>query len=188
MRVTCFGSNQDRPAELYSEMMIAGRLLALRGVGIATGAFGGIGMQAPAEGARASGSQVPVVGYTFGSRVANPYLTDVVDCRALANTVPFDADYCLRLAGLLSSDAFIVAGGGGPGTFLELIAVINFNQKFWNPMKRIAILEPREAGFWNNAMIESFKSWGVLSEAVARCIRVVDSAEKTVRWVCEGVE
>ena len=185
MRVSCFGSNKDQPADLYNEMVLVGKLLATRGVGIATGAFGGIGMQAPAEGAAASGSKVPIVGYTYGLSPANKYVTEVVDCRALADAVPFDADYCLRLAGLLSSDAFIVAGGGGPGTFLELIVTINFNQKFWHPMKRTAILENAD---WSGAMLGTLKSWGVLSDDVANAIRVVNSAEKAVRWVCEGTE
>lgn len=188
MRVSCFGSNKDQPASLYREMMRAGRLLADRGVGIATGAFGGIGMQAPAEGARASGSNIPITGYTYGSRVANPYVTDVVDCHALAGAIPFDAEYCVRLAALLSSDAFIVASGGGPGTFLELIATINFNQKFWSPMKRTAILEVSGMSAWNQAMLEALKAWGVLGEEVAKSIRVVSSAEQAVRWVCEGIE
>ena len=173
---------------MYREMALVGRLLASRGAGIATGAFGGIGMQAPAEGARASGFSVPIFGYTYGSKSANQYVTDVVDCRALANAIPFDADYCLRLAGLLSSDAFIVAGGGGPGTFLELIATINFNQKFWSPMKRTAILQPDGADGWTNAMLDALKAWGVLNDEVALSIRVVNSAEKAVRWVCEGIE
>jgi predicted Rossmann-fold nucleotide-binding protein len=188
MRVSCFGSNEDQPAVLYNEMVLVGRLLAARGVGIATGAFSGIGMQAPLEGARGSGFGVPIVGYTYGSRAANPYVTDVVDCRALANAIPFDSDYCLRLAGLLSSDAFIVAGGGGPGTFLELIATINFNQKFWSPMKRTAILEPRDTSMWNKTMLDALKLWGILSGQVAESIRVVNSAERAVRWVCEGTE
>jgi predicted Rossmann-fold nucleotide-binding protein len=169
-------------------MLLVGKLLARRGVGIATGAFSGIGMQAPAEGARASGSNVEVVGYTYDSSPPNPYVTDVMDCQALAADIPFKADYCLRLAGLLSSDAFIVAGGGGPGTFLELIATINFNQKFWSPMKRTAILEPRGANAWNKLMLDTLKTWGVLSDDVARSIRVVNSAEQAVRWVCEGIE
>lgn len=185
MRVSCFGSNKDQPADLYKEMMLVGKLLAVRGVAIATGAFGGIGMQAPAEGAASSGSKVPITGYSFGSRPPNKYVTEVVDCRALADAVPFDADYCLRLAGLLSSDAFIVAGGGGPGTFLELIATINFNQKFWTPMKRTAILE---TGGWNQSMLDVLRAWGVLSDEAASSVRVVNSAEKAVRWVCEGIE
>src|SRR5262245_54196116 len=133
MRVSCFGSGKDTPGELYLEMKEVGRLLARRGVGIATGAFSGIGMQAALEGAAGI---TPATGYSYGGRPPNAYVSEVVDCSALARNIPFDADYCIRLAGLLSADAFIVAGGGGPGTFLELIATINFNQKFWNPKKR----------------------------------------------------
>ncbi|HYR87632.1 MAG TPA: hypothetical protein VE422_26350 [Terriglobia bacterium] len=185
MRVTCFGSGKDEPSELYEEMKTAGRLLALRNVGIATGAFGGIGMEAGPEGAA---RKVPVTGYIYGGKPPNPHISEVVDCDALATNIPFDAAYCTRLAGLLSSDAFIVAGGGGPGTFLELIATINFNQKFWNPMKRTAILELRPGhGAWNERMLAELMALGVLNEEVSRSIRVVDSAEKAVRWVCDGV-
>src|SRR5262245_55060527 len=187
MRVSCFGSGQDLPAELYQEMVLLGKLLSLKGVAIATGAFGGIGMQAAPEGAARTGSKTPVTGYTYGSMSPNAYVTDHVDCRALAANIPFDAAYCVRLAGLLSSDAFIVAGGGGPGTFLELAAVINFNKKFWNPLKRIAILEIRERGGWDNSLIDALKAWGILDAHVNKSIRVVSHAEEAVRWVCEGI-
>jgi len=185
MRVTCFGSAKDTPAELYEEMKAVGRRLALRKVGIATGGFGGVGMQAGPEGAA---RKVRVTGYTYGGKQANPYISEIVDCSALGSKIPFEADYCIRLAGLLSSDAFILAGGGGPGTFLELIATINFNQKFWNPMKKTAILELRTGpGAWNEGMLAELVALGVLSEEVSKSIRVVDSAEKAVRWVCDGV-
>ena len=186
MRVSCFGSGKDTPHDLYEEMKEAGRLLALRGVGIATGAFGGVGMQAAPEGAA---GRTPVVGYSYGGTPANRYINEVVDCLALAGNIPFDADYCLRLAGLLSSDAFIIAGGGGSGTFLELIGTINFNQKFWNPKKRTAILEMRSGGSaWNHRMLAELKAWGVLNEEAANAIRVVRCAENAVRWACDGIE
>ncbi len=169
-------------------MKLVGELLARRGVGVATGAFGGIGMRAPAEGAAQTGTNVPIVGYTYGSRSANKYVHETVDCHEMSKGLPFDADYCLRLAGLLSSDAFIVAAGGGPGTFLELIATINFNQKFWTPMKKVAILDVRRTGTWDHSMLNTLKGWGVLNDAVAESIRIVDSAEKAVRWTCEGIE
>ena len=116
-------------------------------------------------------------------------MTELVDCLELARNIPFDADYCLRLAGLFSSDAFIVAGGGGPGTFLELIATINFNQKFWTPRKRTALLEMRSGGSaWNDRMLDELQLWGVLNGDVASAIRVVRSAQQAVRWACDGVE
>ncbi|PYS54500.1 MAG: hypothetical protein DMG13_07920 [Acidobacteria bacterium] len=186
MRVSCFGSGKDTPNDLYEEMKAVGRLLALRGVDIATGAFSGVGMQAAPEGAA---GRIPVTGYSYGGRPANRYVTELVDCLALARNIPFDADYCLRLAGLLSSDAFIVAGGGGPGTFLELIATINFNEKFWSPKKRTAILERRSgSGVWNQRMLDELQLWGVLKGEVANAIRVVSSAEQAVRWACDGLE
>jgi predicted Rossmann-fold nucleotide-binding protein len=188
MRISCFGSSTETPSELYDEMKLVGKLLALRGVGIATGAFGGIGMQAAPEGATAEGG-IPIVGYTYGGNPANRYVNEVVDCQKLATSIPFDAEYCVRLAGLLSSDAFIIAGGGGAGTFLELIATINFNQKFWKPMKRAAILETRDGapGTWNDSMLAALKTWGVMSEQVAASFRSVNSAQKAVLWACDGV-
>ena len=187
MRVSCFGSSKDTPAYLYEEMRLVGKLLALRGVGIATGAFGGIGMQAPCEGARETDEAVPITGYSYGSIPANPYIKQLVSCQSLAEHIPFDAAYCLRLAGLLSSDAFIVAGGGGPGTFLELAAIINFNHKFWNPMKRIAILELSTSGGWDNSLLDALKRWGILTVQVISSIRVVTRAEEAVGWVCGGI-
>ena len=187
MRISCFGSSKDSPSELYDEMKVAGKLLALRGVGIATGALGGIGMLAAPEGAAAVGG-TPIAGYTYGGNPPNRYVNEVVDCRRLAKGIPFDAEYCIRLAGLLSSDAFIIVGGGGAGTFLELIAAINFNQKFWKPMKRIAILETRgdALGTWNDSVLAALRTWGVLSEEVAASIRAVNSADKAVRCACDG--
>lgn len=181
MRVSCFGSAQDLPRDLYDEMKAVGRLLAQRGVEIATGAFGGIGMQAAPEGAA---GKTRVVGYTYGAKPANRYVTEVVDCLALARTMPFDADYCIRLAGMLSSDAFIVAAGGGPGTFLELISTINFNQKFWRPLKRTAILDLRSDSA--NTILVQLESWGVLSDETAAAIQVGHSAEEAVSWCCHS--
>ncbi|PYS18412.1 MAG: hypothetical protein DMG11_33450, partial [Acidobacteria bacterium] len=67
-------------------------------------------------------------------------------------------------------------------------ATINFNQKFWNPMKRTAILELGTGpGAWNERMLAELTALGVLSEEVSKSIRVVDSAEKAVRWVSDGV-
>jgi predicted Rossmann-fold nucleotide-binding protein len=189
MRVSCFGSGKDIPNELYEEMKAVGRMLAARGITLATGAFGGIGMRAAPEGAGANGGRS--IGYTYQGMPPNPFIGETVDCRALANNMPFDADYCIRMAGLLSSDAFIVAASGGPGTFLELIATINFNQKFWNPMKRTAVLEMRGLlieDAWNESMLGQLRRWGVLNADVAKAIRIVDSAEKAVRWACDGVD
>lgn len=185
MRVSCFGSGHDAPHELYEEMRTVGRLLAERGVDVATGAFGGIGMQAGAEGAAQCGGRI--VGYTYGGKNSNRYVTEIVDCQALAGRIPFDAGYCVRLAGLLSSDAFVIAGRGGAGTFLELIATINFNQKFWSPMKRTAILEMNStAGAWNESMLAELRRWGVLTDETSQAIRVVKSAAEAVEWVSPG--
>jgi predicted Rossmann-fold nucleotide-binding protein len=191
MRITCFGSGKDIPNELYEEMKSVGRMLAARGISVATGAFGGIGMQAAPEEASRNGGRA--IGYTYQGKRANPFITETVDCQKLTQHIPFDADYCVRLAGLLSSDAFIVAAGGGPGTFHEFIATINFNQKFWKPMKRTAVLERRGSGrlqepAWNQSMLAQLRHWGVLNDEVAKSIRVVDSAEKAILWVCDGVE
>jgi predicted Rossmann-fold nucleotide-binding protein len=189
MRVSCFGSAKNAPENLYEEMRSVGRILATRGVAVATGAFAGIGMQAAAEGALRSGGAT--VGYTYEGRSPNPFIKEIVDCQSLTQNIPFDADYCVRLAGLLLSDAFIVAAGGGPGTFLELIATINFNQKFWNPLKRTAVLELRARPHedpWDDRMLMQLRRWGVLNPDVARTIRIVNSADKAVAWACDGVE
>jgi predicted Rossmann-fold nucleotide-binding protein len=146
-------------------------------------------MQAAAEGA--AGSRGRIAGYTYQGMSPNPFINETVDCQALTRDIPFAADYCVRLAGLLSSDAFIVAGGGGAGTFLELIAAINFNQKFWNPMKRTAVLELRgrlQENAWNENMLGQLSRWGVLTEEAAGAIRIVHSAAKAVAWACDGVE
>lgn len=189
MRVSCFGSGQELPKELYQEMKRVGALLARRGVAIATGASGGIGMQAALEGAAESGIQTRLIGYSYGGEQPNPYVQEHVDCLKLSEGIPFDSDYGVRLAGLLTSNAFIVAGGGGPGTFLELLATINFNQKFWRPMKKVAILEIRTNSddLWNEGLLDRLKAWGVLSEEVAVAMRVVKSAADAVEWCCGGV-
>jgi predicted Rossmann-fold nucleotide-binding protein len=187
MRVSCFGSGKNTSQALYEEMKAVGRLLALRGIAIATGAYGGVGMQAALEGAAESGVAGRAIGCTYGGQPANEYVTETIDCRVLAKDIPFDAEYCVRMAALLTSEGFIVAGGGGPGTFLELIATINFNEKFWRPRRRVAILEIRDAPeAWNNSMVAQLAKWGVLSDEVSKVIRIVDTAEKAVEWVIMG--
>ncbi len=180
MVVACFGSGSGQPGEpMYDAMREVGSLLARRGHAVATGAFGGIGMQAAPEGAGASGGRC--IGYTYGGTAPNAYITETVDCRELTQQMPFPADYCVRLAGLLSSDAFIAAAGGGIGTFLEFIAVLNFNTKFWS--KRIAILSPPpHDGVWNQAMLDQLQAWGLLDDRPRQLTRVVTTAQDAVEW------
>ena len=71
-------------------------------------------------------------GYIWRGKKENEYLNQKIDSRDwigyLSPLFSFP-ELGLRLCGLLSADGFIIAAGGGIGTFLELIATIQFNFK-----------------------------------------------------------
>lgn len=152
--VTCFGSGEGKVGDhLYEEMVKVGRLLAENGVTIATGAYGGVGMEAPAKGAKEAGGKV--VGLHLGKyseKKPNPFLTSSYDASIASNEVGFltkppefhDAKdtYLKRLEYLLNGEAFIIAGGMSLGTLVEFLAVVNLNEKFWTEPRRVALLHP----------------------------------------------
>ncbi|MDP3244571.1 MAG: LOG family protein [bacterium] len=191
--VACFGSGDGLPGEpMYDAMEEVGRILAVEGITILTGGFGGAGMEAAPRGARKAGGKS--VGYTLLGKPGNPYLTEVVDCHKFAEGIPFFADFGIRLCGLMQADGFIIAAGGGAGTAIELLTAVQFNKEIFGkfvpgPEKRcIAILKPAgvDVPGWYNKMLSSLQEWGLLDEANRNLIRVVSAPEDAVSWVLRG--
>jgi len=200
-RVSCLGSGKGNPGSImYEAMKKVGTLLAEKGVEISTGAYGGIGMKAPLEGAK-DGDQLSVrMGFTFLDLPPNRLVNWVMDCHRLAKGIIFPGinvpflSFGLRLVGLLSANGFIIAAGGRIGTFLEFIAIILFNTKIWGKTwlgkhyakKRVAILYPSQAkGIrgWNEDMIQHLVDWGFLKEELLSLIEIVQTPEEAVDWV-----
>jgi len=180
-------------------MVKVGRLLVEKSYTVVTGGFGGVGMEAPARGASEAGGTA--IGYTTFGFEGNGFLTREVDCRQLyvevSHTVkvggeaphlepPPEVQSAIRRAMLLSADAFIIAAGGGSGTMVELMAIINNNHRIWEDRpKYVAILKPVgvDCEGWDISMLRKLTEWGVLPRGVRGFIRVVDTPEKAVGWV-----
>jgi len=200
-RISCLGSRKGRPGSImYEAMRRVGALLAKKRAEISTGAYGGMGMKAPLEGAKA-GDQLSVrMGFTFLDLPANKLVNWVMDCHRLTEGIIFPGinvpflGFGIRLVGLLSADGFIIAAGGGIGTFLEFIATILFNTKIWGrtwlgkryDKKRVAILYPPKAkGIkgWDEDMIQHLVDWRFLRKDLLPLIKIVRTPEEAVEWV-----
>ena len=120
-----------------------GQLLAEKGLGIATGGYGGV-MEATSKGAfdwlekNPLAPRVPIVGYTMQGREPNEYIQKftktgekfglIGDCARQAHftgSVPpvETVQFGIRLGSLLSHDGFIVIAGKSMGTLLEVFSV-----------------------------------------------------------------
>lgn len=178
--IACLGSGSGVEGEaLYDEMMRVGQLLAESGVVVITGGFGGAGMEAPAKGAQSVGGKT--IGYTFMGLPTNPYFSEVVDCDK-EGSCP-EVQFGTRLGHLLSADGFVVGVNGGPGTMVELMAIINLNAKFWKVQKKVVILRPNSVKTigWDDLMFQQLKSWGMLPGSVS--IVVAETPEEAVATV-----
>ena len=172
-------------------MVEVGRLLALQQVRVATGGFGGIGMEAPARGAKEVGGQT--IGYTMWDMPGNEFLTIPFDCSELTRTTlpSKEVQFGLRLGMLMSADGFIIAlDSYGPGTIMEFLAIINLNLKLWVPRgkpKRFAVLQLNVSPTLNqenqgNSLAGNLIGqdlWGKINE---HCL-VTPSPENAVKWV-----
>ena len=185
--ITCFGSGSGQPGEpAYDSMVEVGRLLAQNDCLVVTGGFGGAGMEAPAKGATKAGGRA--TGYTLLGKPGNRFLTRMIDCgtyyaRDEAKTPPsLEMQWSLRLASLLSSDGFIICGGGGPGTMVEFFSVINLNYKFWKEKhKRVAILN---FNGWDENMVHTLAGYGVIPAEVVPLVLFTSNPKAAVDWVC----
>lgn len=188
--IACLGSGSGTIGDpCYDAMVEVGRLLAKKKYIVLTGGFGGVGMEAPARGATELGGKT--VGYTIFGKQGNSYLSEIVDCRkqyinplagSLCMEPPPEVQYGVRLGNLLTANGFIIAANGGPGTMVELIAIINLNYKLWKEKpKRVAILNVNCNG-WNSDMLNQLEAWGVLPQEVRESILVVFMPEQAVDW------
>lgn len=165
-------------------MVEVGRLLAKRDVVVVTGGFTGAGMEAPARGATEAGGKS--VGYTILGITGNQFLTNTHDCSSLnGKPMMVEQQYGLRLGNLLEADGFIIAANGGPGTLVELFALINLKQKIWaGDKKRCAILRPLKASIvgWDYTMLEYFRQMGVIESGFEEYICVCETPKQAVKW------
>ncbi len=168
---------------MYDDMDRVGQLLAMDGHTVLTGGFGGVGMEAPARGAKQAGGKC--IGYTMLGKPGNSFLTQVIECRHIGTEllVP-ELQFGVRLGRLLLADGFILAAGGGPGTLLELLAVLNLNMKFWEKVRPLAILKPEglmTAG-WDGEMIKVISAWCQLPDSARDAIHIVSTPTEAVTW------
>ncbi len=185
--IACFGSGSGAQGDAqYDAMVEVGRLLAERGCTVITGGFGGAGMEAPAKGAMNAHGKT--VGYTFLRKPGNPYLEKTIDCQLRFMGSDFlspEQQYGLRLGSLLEAEGFIIAAQGGPGTMVELMAIINLNTKLWREKpKRFAVLDSSFGESWDMKMFDKLFQWGVCPREVAFLLHISTSPEQVVDWVC----
>ena len=192
--IACLGSGSGQAGEpAYDAMVEVGRLLAQRDCVVVTGGFGGAGMEAPAKGAREAGGEV--IGYTMFGGPSNDFLTREVNCRTqyVANPEsllagvepPPEIQHGIRLGNLMAADGFIVADGGGSGTFVEFTAYVNLMVKLWVAApKKMAILTSggRPGTVWVE-ILEKLEIWGMLPPGVLPYIFITRFPERAVGWV-----
>jgi predicted Rossmann-fold nucleotide-binding protein len=187
-KVACFGGGSGKPGDpMYNKMREVGELLAKNKYIVVTGAGGGI-MSAAAQGAKEDAG-CRTIGLTHSGNKPNAYIVDYVDCHKLSKNISYSADYGIRMCGLLTCDHFVFAAGGGNGTFLELIAVINFQEKRWKRAgvkKKIVILHPIHAlteriNGWDWSMIQQLEDWGLFDTSMA--INVVETPNQVLDYI-----
>lgn len=186
MNIACLGSGSGQPGSpAYDAMVAVGRLLAQAGHTVLTGGFGGAGMEAPARGAKLAGGKT--VGYTILGKPGNSFLTEEVDCRTMFNICPVPpptAQFCLRFFSLLDADGFIISAGGGAGSMLELMGIINLGAKVWPAPKKVAILQPNGPVVkgWDYPMLTQLENWDMLPGKVLQEILITKQPELAVNW------
>lgn len=118
--VTVFGSSRPRPGEAaYQLAYELGRSVARSGWSLCNGGYGGT-MEAAARGALSEGGHtIGVLCSKFRTRRPNRYLRETVRARTLFE----------RLDVLLARGSAFVVLPGGPGTLLELAAVIELTRQ-----------------------------------------------------------
>lgn len=185
--VACLGSGLGQSGDAYYDAMVdVGRLLAKRRVRVATGGFGGVGMEAPSKGA--SQAKGKARGYIWLGRRANEYCSEIMDCSFMqlnGRALSAEEQYGIRLGGLLSADGFIIASGGGAGALVELLAIMNLSQRIWAERpKRTAVLRlPDVPVAWDSDICDMLYRWGYVSPCVPPLICTVSSAKAAVDWV-----
>ncbi len=114
--IVVFGSSRGQPGDAeYEQARALGRLLALAGLDVVSGGYGG-SMQGVSQGAaEAGGRAIGVTCATFGPAEGNPYLSQTIHT----------PDLPARLRQLVAlGDGFVVLPGG-IGTLAELFVVWN---------------------------------------------------------------
>ncbi|MEO8637744.1 MAG: hypothetical protein ABI430_02490 [Candidatus Taylorbacteria bacterium] len=193
------GSGSGKKGEVvYGAMSETAAILAMRGIHIYTGAYGGSGMEAPALGATEAGGTC--TGFTLWGMPGNDFLTKQVNCDTLqqfllsrknainSNTKLSDeVAFGARLGHLLEADDFVFGAEGSQGTGVEFLTYVNLMAKRWlknGIEKRAALLCPPDSkGPWGETMLSTFRGWGWLPQEVEPFIRVVETPLRAADWV-----
>jgi predicted Rossmann-fold nucleotide-binding protein len=185
--VACFGSGKGKSGEFFYDSMAAiGRALAEQEVVVATGGYGGSGMEAPIVGANeVKGSNVWTVGYVLACRRKDPnqFLKQKVVCgKDLIVGSNSDAmQYAVRLGSLLDADAFVVdCSDETLGTLIEFASVLNMNQKFWTSNPKPVALLMQEDDPKSKLLNELMVAYGFSTEP---WIRLFSNPEKLIQWL-----
>jgi uncharacterized protein (TIGR00730 family) len=176
MKISVFGSSRPTPREAeYKLAYDLGASLARAEFVVCNGGYGGI-MEASARGAKeAGGRTIGIVSSSFGGRIANKWIDEVVDA-------PSMVDRLLKLVEY--GDGYAVLKGG-TGTLLELAAVWEFMNKGIISGKPIVVV----GEFWEG-VVQTLKE--VLSaeglEPCTRYVTVVSTPGECVRFLQEKLK
>lgn len=145
-------------------------------------------MEAPAKGAKEAGGRA--IGFTMLDKPGNEFLTQRIDSSIIGRVEEsVEVQYGARLGLLLSSDAFIIAAGGGPGSMTEFFAIANLNAKIWRPKKFVAILRLPNSVYgmngWDKEMLDAFEINGMLPGNVREIIKIKNNPADAVDWVVD---
>lgn len=194
-RVTCLGNGKGVPGEpLYNKMVQVGRILAEREIAVVTGAYGGVGMEAPLRGASSAGGTT--VGYHMGRHSCkdpNKFISDLQDAslNGTEETLPPGSlaysnasdTYVRRLGYLLHSDAFIIAAGFDLGTLVEISVLVNLNEKgLWTP-KRIVILTDGSLSRRDSMILGLLND---LSDPPIGYLHITSNPQEAVDWILQN--
>lgn len=142
MRISVFGSSscEYNSLEDLSAWQI-GRMLAIRGIKVVNGARAGV-MEAVSAGAcKEHGSVIGVM--RNPSSMCNKFVTETIICDP-EGAMSYELGMNIRTGKMLESDGFVVIMGpsSGPGTYKELVGIIECELSNWNPQRPCAVLFP----------------------------------------------
>ena len=158
---------------------LLGATLAKRGCMVVTGGYAGV-MYAVSRGAVIAGGQT--IGYLLtGQETQNAFLTLRITC-----------DYYGRRNRLMQSDAFVVVGNGGIGTWCELMELLHHNAKpgiFWKEPRRVAIVARKgryDQSSWEEDVLLGLHERGLMKDPPGSdhpWLRIVGTPYEAAEWV-----
>jgi len=178
--ISFFGNgNGEAGNELYDKMKKAGKICAEKDIIVVTGAYGGVGMRAPMEGASEVGGEM--IGYVIDLSTVpvNEFCKRPTVCRSSEG---IEVAFGKRFGYLLKSDGFILAADGGPETMAALMAFVTLSFKVWRRHKKLAILTVSDSD-WDMPMLDKLTGLGLLPASIRSNVALCSSPEQAVEWV-----